>query len=113
MGIKHYLTSERFLDETLDRYPEWSHGGNPFILDVEAVRMDLPRPLGMTSRRGSPTRRASPLLLRPLRRTQRLQCVPSRPSAVSRCHLFEEGVSRYFAEREVDWSDAEYLIAAE
>ena len=25
----------------------------------------------------------------------------------------DEGVSRYFAEREVDWSDSEYLIAAE
>jgi dTDP-4-dehydrorhamnose reductase len=44
IGINHYLTSERFLDETLDRYPEWSHGGNPVhrYADVEAVRMDLP-----------------------------------------------------------------------
>ena len=44
IGINHYLTSERFLDETLDRYPEWSHGGNPLhrYADVEAVRMDLP-----------------------------------------------------------------------
>jgi dTDP-4-dehydrorhamnose reductase len=28
MGINHYLSSERFLDERLDLYPEDSHGGN-------------------------------------------------------------------------------------
>jgi dTDP-4-dehydrorhamnose reductase len=44
IGINHYLTSERFLDEKLHRYPEWSHGGNGAqrYADVEAVRMDLP-----------------------------------------------------------------------
>jgi dTDP-4-dehydrorhamnose reductase len=44
IGINHYLTSERFLDERLHRYPEWSHGGNEVqgYADVEAVRMDLP-----------------------------------------------------------------------
>ncbi len=28
IGINHYLSSERFLDEHLERYPEDSHGGN-------------------------------------------------------------------------------------
>ncbi|GAC1446242.1 MAG: hypothetical protein NVSMB56_03090 [Pyrinomonadaceae bacterium] len=41
IGINHYLTSERFLDERLDRYPVWSHGGNERhrYADVEAVRV--------------------------------------------------------------------------
>lgn len=40
-GINHYITSERFLDHRLDRYPEWSHGGNGrhYYADVEAVRV--------------------------------------------------------------------------
>jgi dTDP-4-dehydrorhamnose reductase len=44
IGINHYLTSERYLDERLDCYPEWSHGGNQRhrYADVEAVRVDLP-----------------------------------------------------------------------
>jgi dTDP-4-dehydrorhamnose reductase len=43
IGINHYLTSERYLDEKLERYPEWSHGGNGKhrYADVEAVRMNL------------------------------------------------------------------------
>ena len=28
MGFNYYVTSERFLDENLDRWPAWSHGGN-------------------------------------------------------------------------------------
>jgi dTDP-4-dehydrorhamnose reductase len=41
MGINHYLTSERFLDERLERYPEQTHGGNgrERYADVEAVRV--------------------------------------------------------------------------
>jgi dTDP-4-dehydrorhamnose reductase len=44
IGINHYPTSERYLDEALDRYPEHFHGGNgrQAYADVEAVRMDLP-----------------------------------------------------------------------
>jgi len=41
IGIDYYLTSERFLDHRLARYPVWSHGGNgrgPYA-DVEAVRV--------------------------------------------------------------------------
>jgi dTDP-4-dehydrorhamnose reductase len=40
LGINHYLTSERFLDEHTERYPEHAHGGNGrhAYADVEAVR---------------------------------------------------------------------------
>jgi dTDP-4-dehydrorhamnose reductase len=41
LGINHYLTSERFLDDRLERYPLPTHGGNGQHLyaDVEAVRV--------------------------------------------------------------------------
>lgn len=41
VGINRYLTSDRFLDERLDRYPSQSHGGNGIhqYADVEAVRV--------------------------------------------------------------------------
>lgn len=41
VGINHYLTSERFLDERLHRYPANTHGGNKrhAYADVEAVRV--------------------------------------------------------------------------
>ena len=41
LGINHYATSERFLDERLERYPEHTHGGNHRhrYADVEAVRV--------------------------------------------------------------------------
>jgi len=40
VGVNHYLTSERFLDERLERYPKHTHGGNGrhAYADVEAVR---------------------------------------------------------------------------
>ncbi|MDX2230916.1 MAG: family 1 glycosylhydrolase [Leptolyngbyaceae cyanobacterium bins.349] len=40
-GINYYLTSDRFLDERLDRYPSQTHGGNGqhTYADVEAVRV--------------------------------------------------------------------------
>lgn len=39
IGINSYLTSERYLDENLDGYPAWSHGGNGRhqYADVHAV----------------------------------------------------------------------------
>jgi len=48
IGINHYLTSDRFLDERMDRYPAWSHGGNERhqYADVEAVRVDHPGATG-------------------------------------------------------------------
>ncbi|MDF1502619.1 family 1 glycosylhydrolase [Roseisolibacter sp. H3M3-2] len=41
VGINHYLTSERFLDRRLSRYPAHAHGGNAWhrYADVEAVRV--------------------------------------------------------------------------
>jgi dTDP-4-dehydrorhamnose reductase len=41
LGINHYVTSERWLDERLDRYPTHTHGGNhrQRYADVEAVRV--------------------------------------------------------------------------
>jgi dTDP-4-dehydrorhamnose reductase len=41
IGINHYLTSERFLDERLERYPECLHGSNGRhrYADIEAVRV--------------------------------------------------------------------------
>ena len=41
LGINHYLTSERFLDERIERYPTVSHGGNGIhnYADVEAIRV--------------------------------------------------------------------------
>jgi dTDP-4-dehydrorhamnose reductase len=41
IGINHYLTSERFLDERIERYPDRVPGGNGQhrYVDVEAVRV--------------------------------------------------------------------------
>lgn len=41
LGVNHYLTGERYLDERLDRYPAAFHGGNgrDRYADVEAVRV--------------------------------------------------------------------------
>ncbi|KAA2235747.1 family 1 glycosylhydrolase [Salinarimonas soli] len=43
-GINHYLTSDRYLDQRLDRYPEHHRGGNGRhrYADAEAVRVHLP-----------------------------------------------------------------------
>ncbi|HKY50333.1 MAG TPA: family 1 glycosylhydrolase, partial [Candidatus Limnocylindria bacterium] len=40
VGLNHYPTSQRYLDERVDGYPGWSHGGNgrDAYADVEAVR---------------------------------------------------------------------------
>lgn len=41
VGVNHYLTSDRFLDHRLERYPSHLHGGNDRIAyaDTEAVRV--------------------------------------------------------------------------
>ncbi len=41
IGINHYLTSDRLLDERLENYPSSVHGGNGrhTYADVEAVRV--------------------------------------------------------------------------
>jgi dTDP-4-dehydrorhamnose reductase len=48
LGINHYLTSERFLDEEVHHYPTCAHGGNRqhTYADVEAVRVLLNGVLG-------------------------------------------------------------------
>lgn len=48
IGINHYLTSERFLDERLERYPLHQHGGNgrQRYADVESVRVHAEGPAG-------------------------------------------------------------------
>lgn len=41
IGLNYYVTSERYLDERLELYPEWAAGGNEHdqYADVEAVRV--------------------------------------------------------------------------
>lgn len=41
LGINHYVTSDRYLDHRIDRYPSPLHGGNGHLryVDVEAVRV--------------------------------------------------------------------------
>jgi dTDP-4-dehydrorhamnose reductase len=48
LGFNHYLTSERYLDHRIDRYPPGMHGGNgrQAYADVEAVRAGSAVPLG-------------------------------------------------------------------
>lgn len=48
LGLNHYITSDRFLDHRLERYPEHSRGGNGEIAyaDVEAVRVLSEHPSG-------------------------------------------------------------------
>lgn len=53
LGMNHYLTSERYLDERLDLYPSFHHGGNGrhSYADVEAVRIEMaPGTLGPAAR---------------------------------------------------------------
>ena len=47
LGIDYYLTSERFLDEDIDRYPRHyhTHNGQQAYVDVEAVRVNTGAPL--------------------------------------------------------------------
>jgi dTDP-4-dehydrorhamnose reductase len=46
LGLNYYLTSDRHLDDRLERYPATAHGGNGYIryADLEAVRQ---RPRGI------------------------------------------------------------------
>jgi dTDP-4-dehydrorhamnose reductase len=43
IGVNHYLSSDRFLDHRVNRYPAHLHGGNgrEIYADVEAARVDL------------------------------------------------------------------------
>jgi dTDP-4-dehydrorhamnose reductase len=52
LGVNHYLTSDRYLDERLDLYPPVTHGGNrrQRFADVEAIRVDTDADLGPAAR---------------------------------------------------------------
>ena len=52
MGINHYLTSDRFLDDRVDRYPDrWrDRAGRVTYVDVEAVRACPECPVGVGPR---------------------------------------------------------------
>ncbi|MBA2565600.1 MAG: sugar nucleotide-binding protein [Gemmatimonadetes bacterium] len=84
LGVNHYLTSERFLDERLHRYPRSTHGGNgrDVYADVEAVRVLAGGPAGLRS------------LLREAWRRYRI------PLAVTEAHLgcTREEQMRWFAD---------------
>jgi dTDP-4-dehydrorhamnose reductase len=49
IGVNHYLTSERFLDHRVQRYPAQARGGNgrQAYADTEAVRVLSPPPPGL------------------------------------------------------------------
>ena len=49
LGVNHYLTSDRFLDDELSAYPEATHGGNGRVAyaDVAAIRVAAPAPGGL------------------------------------------------------------------
>lgn len=51
VGVNHYLTSDRFLDHRLERYPPATHGRNwaRRYADVEAARVVIPSPGGLAS----------------------------------------------------------------
>ncbi|MEJ7625711.1 MAG: family 1 glycosylhydrolase [Ferruginibacter sp.] len=48
IGSNYYVTSERYLDENMDLYPERSHGGNSLhnYADVESIRVKHSHPHG-------------------------------------------------------------------
>lgn len=50
VGLNYYLTSDRYLDERLEKYPAHTHGGNTVdsYADIEAVRV---RPEGIAGHR--------------------------------------------------------------
>jgi dTDP-4-dehydrorhamnose reductase len=52
LGINHYLTSDRYLDERLEKYPVATHGGNSrhYYADVEAIRVAMNADLGPAAR---------------------------------------------------------------
>src|SRR3954469_2397503 len=49
MGVNHYITSERYLDENTKKYPRHMVGGNRRhkYVDVEAIRVPLQEPHGL------------------------------------------------------------------
>jgi dTDP-4-dehydrorhamnose reductase len=52
LGVNYYCTSERYLDEEMQKYPPSRHGGNYFhnYADVEAIRVKINEPHGFEFR---------------------------------------------------------------
>jgi dTDP-4-dehydrorhamnose reductase len=51
IGFNHYLTSERYLDERVAKYPAHLHGGRRRYVDLDAARVEFPTvDLGPTER---------------------------------------------------------------
>ena len=48
IGVNHYVTSERYLDQNMRKYPKHARGGNTIhnYADVEAIRVRLKTPSG-------------------------------------------------------------------
>ncbi|MDB5200596.1 MAG: sugar nucleotide-binding protein [Ferruginibacter sp.] len=84
IGANYYITSERFLDEELEKYPPHTHGGNEVLAyaDVEAIRVQHGQPWGIK------------LLLSELWNRYQL------PIAITECHLAcsREDQLRWFSE---------------
>lgn len=59
VGVNHYLSSERFLDEAVENYPEHLWGGNGVhrYVDVEAVRVSAKNALGFEALLAETSRR--------------------------------------------------------
>lgn len=59
VGVNHYLSSERFLDDAIERYPEGLRGGNGrhWYVDVEAVRVSAKNALGFEALLAETSRR--------------------------------------------------------
>ncbi len=89
IGVNHYVTSERFLDQRTDRYPGERVGAEGFV-DITAARVLRPEPVGFDG------------LLRQTWERYGL------PIAVTECHLgcTREEQLRWFAET---WTIAERL----
>jgi dTDP-4-dehydrorhamnose reductase len=51
IGVNHYLTSDRFIDHRVERYPAHCSGGNGAVpyADIEAVRVLDPHPGGLAA----------------------------------------------------------------
>ena len=49
IGLNYYITSERFIDENIENYPSYTHGGNEIqtYADVEAIRVEHNNPYGL------------------------------------------------------------------
>ncbi len=93
MGMNHYLTSERFLDENVERYPNVCAAGNEKdrYVDVEAVRVNLEQETGLR------------VLMKEIWQRYRL------PLAITEIHLgcTREEQLRWFVE---SWNTAEQLV---